>query len=155
MCFDCGSDMCDGGCGGPGWKNVPADRPWSSLTPDEQQRFRARIGNETDGRIALSLSPRDVQRLRSALANLTNRTDEDRSLDRNLGNALIAYRREHPPNVEHVVLANSQDACDRVESRNERFVPVHRWRRPVAVGDRCFCRDRVADPVLVQILNRE
>jgi hypothetical protein len=32
-------------------------------------------------------------------------------------------------------------------------VKVHRWREPVRLGDPCYCGERRADQVLVDILN--
>lgn len=102
--------------------------------------------------IDLTLTEREVQRLRSALVTRPRPGNEDAALDRKLGDALVAYRRAHPPKIQHVAMTTGERACDVVESK--RFVPIHRWPKPVAVGDRCFCGDRIADPILVQILMR-
>jgi hypothetical protein len=32
-------------------------------------------------------------------------------------------------------------------------IKVHRWREPVKLGDPCYCGERRADAILVEILN--
>lgn len=60
--------------------------------------------------------------------------------------------------AEHLVAQLSSEArCD-IPTAAERAsgrglkLKVHRWPRPVKVGDRCYCSERVADAPLVKAL---
>jgi hypothetical protein len=42
---------------------------------------------------------------------------------------------------------------ERATGRTDGPVKLHRWKRPVTLGDKCYCGERIADAILVKVLN--
>lgn len=56
-------------------------------------------------------------------------------------------------------MSEKKVTCDRATAEEKRTgrttgrIKLHRWRRPVKVGDRCYCGERVADAIIAKVLD--